>query len=274
MKGSIFLHLRACQQLIQCLLSEPQQEQTRDDRKLLGFALEIYAYLVLVNTITPHSTTGGRAIYPDYFITSLGTLSGYDTFGTMFAGAHGLFEIIPKISLLFEQRLEEQAGNCSLRNKSTYTTLLNCITNWKLCEIGSVSTDMALQRESAAEVYRYALLIYLETAMSGPVVDDPATICKIQDYIDSIISLSFLVEGSQYGAIILWPIVIAGSCMVKDSQRKILTASLKQSRYQMQLCIAACELFQYLWSDPDRRAYGPYGLHLIMQKHDINYCLL
>lgn len=255
-------------------MSQSQQEQTWDDRKLLGFALETYAYLVLVNTITPHSTAGDRAIHPNNFLTSLDSLSGYDTFGTMFAGAHGLFEIIPKISLLFERRLEEQSGSCSLRNESTYTTLHNCITNWKLCEIESMSPEIALQRKSTAEVYRHALLIYLETAMSGSVVDDPGTICKIQDHIDSITSLSFLVLESQYAAILLWPILMAGSCMVKESQRETVAASLRQSRYQMKHCIAACELLRCLWSDPDKRAYGPYGLYLMMQKHNMNCCFL
>jgi hypothetical protein len=271
-KGSIFPHLRACQQLIQWLLNESQQDRAMDNRSLLGFALEVYAYLVLANIITPYNTVGDRTLPVDHLLTSLGTLSVYDTFGLMFAGAHGLFETIPQISILYKERLEEKS-NCSMESKAIYTKLYTSIANWELCKISSVSADLAIQREAIAEVYRYSLFIYLETAMSGLIVDDPGILCKIQDHIDTVFSILPQLFGSQYGAILLWPLMICGSCMVKENQREYLTKSLRTSRYQMKHCVTACDLLELLWRDTDTCAYGPYGLHLMMQKHNISYCM-
>jgi hypothetical protein len=275
MTGSIFSHLRACQQLVQWLLSRSRFGVTGSDNAVLGFALEVYAYLVLANNITPSAATGNRLLPVDTLLTSLETLSVYDTFGIMFAGIHGLFEIIPQISQLYQRILEETAetGGCSMESNVIYATLHTRIISWKLAD--AIGAALACQREIMAECYRHGLLIYIETAMSGPIVDDPSVICKIQDHVDAIFSYSATLRQaeSQYRAILLWPLMISGSCTVKEDQRKILATSLRMSRYQMRLCQIACELLELLWRDPDKRAYGPYGLLLIMQKYNISYCM-
>ena len=37
--------------------------------------------------------------------------------------------------------------------------------------------------------------------------------------------------------------------------------------------VQTAELLELLWKDEDPRSFGPYGLCLVMEKHQINLCL-
>jgi hypothetical protein len=64
--------------------------------------------------------------------------------------------------------------------------------------------------------------------------------------------------------------VIAGSCTLIPDEQNVLLREIYSMKYGMKHMAIVGDVLQLLWDDPDPRAYGPYGLHFIMQKHALS----
>ncbi|KAH7169460.1 fungal-specific transcription factor domain-containing protein [Fusarium sp. MPI-SDFR-AT-0072] len=294
-KGNMFQHLRASRQLI---LWARSRALDGTSRPMFGFMMELYAYLVLMNILTPYGVVEQRTIPFDSFILSLSSLDEFETFGIMFGGMHSLFELIPKISVLFAQRLREDgredeglgpgADSCpSLQSLEMYRILRGLIDNWSLpphlypandpgtCTTpGAGSDGRRKERYLSGEIYRHALSIYLAASMAGKGGAGRLVLDEIQGHVEAVLDLAPLLEESCFDYTILWPIIICGSCLVEESLKRRVLSGLSSSRYHMGHTKTACQLLDALWADPDPRAYGPYGLHLVMEKHGFSFCSL
>ena len=278
----MFNHLRASRYLVQSLTSQNSIEiaSTSDELRARGFCVELYTYLVITNTITPYGTLANRTLPLDTCIMSPDQISSFPTFGTMFAGSHELYQLIPEVSLLASHRLtEETAGaihpTASLRH--TYDNIHNRVTSWEMpppVQPGQEegAEDLRL-KQSAAEVFRQGLYIFLATALAGTIVSDPTLLSTIDQHLVKLFGHAQQVIDSQYTVSLLWPIVVAGSCMVKTEHRLGLVRELERGAWKMKHLDNTINVLQLLWDDVDPRAYGPYGLYLIMDKHDLNLCL-
>lgn len=267
--GNLFQHLRACRQLI--LWQLPKSSPPSND--LLGFAIELYSYILTSNTFSPHGTIPTRTLPNDSFITSLNsTIGSCTTFGAMLGGAHALFELVPQVSVFHGQRLAEEAQGfeqLSLRLETQHSFLAKSIDSWTFPD--SATDPDTRERKKAAEILRHGLRIYLSTATCGSVVSSPTVICAVQDEIDIVMRISHDMSEPQYMATLLWPLIITASCMVKESQRAETADMLPKSHYQMTHISLAVSLLEKLWQDKDRRAYGPYGLYFVMEKYGIQF---
>jgi Fungal specific transcription factor domain len=270
----VYPHLRVSRHLILKLLQGPVHCKSTDDQDLKGFILETYAYLVLVANITPYGEVQERTLPLDNFVTSLEPLQQYSTFGTFFGCGYWLFEKIADISRLSMQRLEEERiGKSSRESLSTYETLLSSLNDWEPNVLELDIHPWEAKKAIAGEVYRHSILIYLKSSMCGSVIDNPKVICEIQSHIDAGLELLLNLDDSPYGTIMLWPIMIMGSCLIKLDQRLLLDGYCQKSKFQMSHVSKAADLLRLVWGDSDRRAYGPYGLHFIMEKHAMNFCM-
>ena len=276
MKGSVFQHLRAWRHIIIHLLNGASTPGTNDLRNLQGFVIEVYSYLALVSNITPYGLAKNRTLPLDPFLTSLGHLREYEGSGTFFSCAASLFELIPPITMLAAKRLaEERVSDLpSQESSDTFYHLLARLGSWKATP---VAEDMATWRDAytaVGEIYRHALYIYLTTALCGSVVSSPKTISEIQQHIDVFWIHWDLVISSPYGTILLWPLMITGSCLVREDQKQMLRDRLQSPRrWRFTQISAALELLELLWADDDKHAYGPYGLFVTMQKHKMDFCM-
>ncbi|KAF2098755.1 hypothetical protein NA57DRAFT_75993 [Rhizodiscina lignyota] len=276
MTGTTFKHLRASRELILQLLSQPDGLTAgflAFETDALGLCLELYAYIVIMNSLSPYGSVATRTMPYDTFVLSLGTLSSYSTFGTMFGGIHGLFELIPQVALLASQRLVEEESGMTKPDPETvamHDSLEARIRNWDLSPDPSEDTTEWEERSTAGEVLRHALYIYLSTALAGSLISDPDILSFIQFHIDAILNMAGSLAESHYACTLMWPLLIAGSCMVRESQRTELVTRLRASRYRMKHVFSACDLLQKLWESHDPQAYGPYGLYM-MERHD--YCI-
>ncbi|KIW13607.1 hypothetical protein PV08_08797 [Exophiala spinifera] len=273
--GTIFMHLRACRVLIHGFLNGHIAPLTGDCKSLFGFSIEIYAYLLFSNTLTPYGMLQERTLPYDSFLMSLDVLTQYQTFGTMFAGAHGLFQLIPLLSLLHSNRLNEQeVGEVSESSILISNQLYDLILHWDLSECeDDCDGHEASRRQLAAECYRYALEICLLTAMAGTEVTDITTIYRIETLTRAIMVTVEQLSGSSYCASMLWPLMIAGSCMINYRHQNKLEEMLRNSRYQMRHTVSAAELLCLLWKEDSQHVYGPYGLSVVMKKYNMNCCL-
>jgi hypothetical protein len=267
--------LRASRELVCKLLHESKEDGHDDTRAIKGFVLEMYFYLVLVNSITPYDSDEARALPLDAFFTPLDFLKEYQTYGVVLSCGQGLFELIPQVSILARKRLiEEASGLCSSESRSTYECLIDSITQWQPPPVISEMTEWQEECAWVGEIYRQALFIFLKGSSCGSVVNNPKTIIAIQRHIDTAFPLFLPVSRTPLITILLWPIMMIGSFLICESQRKEYLRFL-DTHSKVEICQVrqAAKLLQYLWDDEDERAYGSFGLHLIMKKHNINFSM-
>lgn len=265
--GAIFPHLRASRQIIMRLMHQSHQSRGAGKDSILGFALEAYAYLVLINTITPYGIMEARTIPIDPYLTSLDSLSDYSTFGTILGGGHGLLEIVPHIAALFAKRLaEESLGAPSQECCSEYLMLRSRIERWKNPKIEDSAAMIA------TEAWRHSLHIYLEASISGSVIT-AETMSKIQPHVQEFDPLFRQLDDFPAQNVMLWPAMIVYSCLVDTDEQRDAISHLLGTKYQFQMCTSAMELLDLLWKDPDEKAFGPYGLTFVMNKHNISVCI-
>lgn len=274
--GAIFQHLRAGRELVVRLLAHGDKLEralSTGDRDGLGLGLEVYAYLVLVNCLTPCGPVPNRSLPFDTFVLSLDHMSTFATFGAMFAGGQGLFELIPQVSMLASKRLAEQAVGATGPGPETqagYYLIKRLIDSWQPSTV-PLSGDPVdwEERQLAARILRHALYIYLHTALAGSLMPSPETISTIQEQIDGAMELLRALGDSPHGCTLMWAWVIVGSCMLKAEQRHTLTRKLHNSCAQMRHLPVTCQMLQSLWDDGSSQFFGPYGLCRNLEKHNL-----
>lgn len=191
--------------------------------------------------------------------------------------------MIPRLSLLAAERLREEEegqrrGSSVISHETTvkFKTLQATIEEWQPDENAQpskVGNPTLAEIRSTTELYRRGLLIFLHASACGSVVSNPKAICAIQEHIDPMFALFSSLSQSLLGAILLWPIMIMGSCLTTISQREMLVSRLINCRYRTDNLDEVVDLFTLLWAEDDPRCFGPYGLYVVMRKHDINFCM-
>jgi hypothetical protein len=192
----------------------------------------------------------------------------------MMGSAYELFEMIPVISHLGAQRLlEEELQSSSTETHRLYATILSNIETWVVQELSGGELQWEKDHEIAAELYRGALLIYLHTSACGGTVPDHVRENQIRPLTKEFLNKLASLPDSNFGTIMLWPMMIVGSCLTDRPDQEAMRIGLLDSRYRMHVQHRAHELLQLLWQDTRPCAYGPYGLQLMMSKHGTNFCM-
>jgi hypothetical protein len=275
----MFTHLRACRQLILWLLDDDYipRLKTKQEKYLMGFALEYYIYLVLVNGICPYGLIESRTLVVDGFVVSLQHLQQYETFGMLFGGYQGLFVIIPSICKLASRVIEEMEtlGSVTVDVQSTSDSLRSRINDWVFPGSQIPENVTEEQRIRMGELYQHALLIFLETTMIGSSTPSDTLKARMQVHVTEILTRAVVhnLGKSQLAPIILWSAVITGSVMTSDTDRWNVTEGWRNTPYATWISFRGAELLETMWRDGDPRGYGPYGLYLTMLKHGINICM-
>ncbi|VUC21061.1 unnamed protein product [Clonostachys rosea] len=277
-QGAIFKHLHASRGLILSLLDHRSTRNTSStvNCETLSFSIELYRYLVFSNTLTPHGITPERSLPLDPFLANIGKpeIALASSLEPIFAGTCGLFRLVPLISVMASQRLNEESQGLDAPSPNLARMgddIYNRIQSWRLdYRYQEGDGDRREQINRVVEMIRLGLYIYLKSALAGSVISDAADLCTIQDHISQLFSYAHKVLASQYTAILLWPVVIAGSCTLIPEEQNVLLHEIYSMKYGMKHMAIVGDVLQLLWKDPDPRAYGPYGLHFIMQKHGLS----
>lgn len=272
----MFNHLAASRELILTLLSRREnRELVRPGASLgtLGLSIEIYTYLVCSNYVTTYSTATERTLTVNPFVMPLEEMERLPHFGALFGGSHELFSLIPDISLVASRRLAEEAGGSTEPSASLtrlYDEIYYRVKSWVMPpkQPGEGIQDWE-QKRDAAELLRQTLFMYILAAMAGSIVPCDTRL-TIRDHLLIFFSYSPKVATSPYHANILWPIVIAGSCTTRPEAQVLLRLGMQSGAFRLRHVNKFGDILQLLWDDPDPRAYGPYGLHLIMEKHGLS----
>lgn len=271
--GKFYEHLKACKKLIEKLFAiDPNPAQVPSDyTDMLGFSLELYAYMMVSNYLSPYGTLVGRSLQLDTTLLSHDHLSQYKTFGTMFSTLYGLYQFIPEVARFAMHRLDEEASGMigpSEESHRTYKELKSNIASWSPA-LPKFDSDIREWREQneTAEIIRRGLYIYLLTSMAGSLVSDFETIEVIQTYSETMLKKMLGLIHSQYQTLFMWPGVICGSCLIDPKRQQDLVRGIKSSPCSAKHVHTACEAMEMLWADPDPRSFGPYGLYRLKEKH-------
>ncbi|KAK5057764.1 hypothetical protein LTR84_011765 [Exophiala bonariae] len=216
-----------------------------------------------------------RTIPLDPFITSFELLREYETFGIFLSCGQGLFETIPKICIFAMNRLaeEEQSYICSTETQQEYDELVSTLLLWSSPPVDPEMIEYADAHVTTGEIYRQALLMFVKTSMCGSVVSNPKVITELQGHIEVITDAMPIVNASPFATVLLWPLMITGSCITSPRERLELMKRLEHTEIDVMQVSQAASLLRLLWEDKDERAFGPFGLHLIMQKHNIMFSM-
>lgn len=245
--------------------------------EVLSFVYEGYTFLVCCNSTLP--TCGDDDSPCETTTLALRPLRQSSSFGSIFAGTHELFELIPQVQSLYLWRLAEEL--MSWRDPSpeflvAYNNLNYAIESWGTGPTGSDNNLRVLdsgQWRMAAEVIRNGLRIYLSTSLYG----SAAPPFEVQQCIEwkakNVVDAAILLEESPYASLTVWALVMAGSCLVDDQYRRRLAEFLAQSRYKMRHLSAVCKVLELLWAD-GAQAFGPYGLQLVIEKQGMSLSIM
>lgn len=228
------------------------------EQKLYGFVMEVYSYIVLCNSITPFAMNRNRTLIYDSFLQTFDDLQDLGAFGVMFSAGHHLFELISAVSLFAAQDSNPDRHEEYRQLKARISTLESPVPNETECS-------------ATLEVCRIALLAFLETANSPCSKYDTTRMRHLQPLIDVAVRDLPQILPSTYSCILMWPIMIIGSCLVEEEQRAVISHMLLHNQYGMKNTAQASMLLELLWKDTDERAFAPYGLGLLMDRHHLDY---
>lgn len=133
----------------------------------------------------------------------------------------------------------------------------------------------SIEESLAAWSVWHALKIYALASLEGPLVGLTALARDsegaIRVHAEAAMGILASLASSCYISHLLWPILIAGSCMIEPEHCQAFSDGLAMTRYKMRNVAAARKVLELLWADSDPEAYGPHGLLFITQKHGLEH---
>lgn len=217
--------------------------------------------------------SSNRTLIYDPFLRSLDDLRDLGAFGVMFSGVHSLFELISSVSLFAGQQATRPLMGNSLPpdQHETYNRLRVCIGY-----LGplAIEPEGCQAYDAAREMFRIALLVFLETSIPPFSKNDSVRVHRLQPFLDRALHHLPQILLSNYSCISMWPIMVIGSCLVREEQRETVASTLNNNHYLMRNTGQGSALLQLLWNDPDEYSFGPFGLGLLMERHGLDYGII
>lgn len=248
---------------------------------MLDLLTEIYAYFAITTNITLHSDSNQK-IHQDSFLSSevLCSLSrGTGNYGVLFGSAHELFALINPIA----QSAREFLSHPNDDKRSTQLLQYEKqILSWKYAP--SSPTPLAPQMQSppvvdpydlAGQIYQHALLIFLHTMFHGAHLPTPSLISTVKLHVALTFALCSTIPRSAFiQTTLLWPVLIASSCLQDSSTRADILEMLQRLPYTTGSIKRMFEFLSILWRemDADENVYGPWGIEKTMIKSGFKMC--
>ncbi|CZR46053.1 uncharacterized protein FPRO_11500 [Fusarium proliferatum ET1] len=263
---NLYLHLKANRHLFLHLLGlgyRPPLDLQEFDM-MLSFAYEGFIFLASCNT-TP--SIGDDELLCESITDHLRPLTNSPCFGSMLAGSHSLFEMIPLIQRLCSSRLTfESLGLENLPPELwvTYEMLRDTIQSWTIAEASS-------ERIMASDVMRTALAIFLDCAITRYEQLDHGSIeTSAKFVIDTAVQL----ENSSYATHIVWALTVAGSSLTDKFYHRKLVEFLSRSRYKMRHLEVLQQSLYLFWAEMNPAIFGPFEFQVLMENHGTSLSIM
>jgi hypothetical protein len=274
-QGAVFHHLRASRALfleLKCSRREPSSP-------LVDLLAEQYCFLAICSNITLDSDSTGRSIPIDPHFFPLERLNyTSNIYGSMFGIAHRLYELIPTISLSAQHAASKPESSHST---STLKRFEQKIVDWDFNRYLPLNayTDQSditgAHRHIAALIYQKALLIFLYISFHGRQPPTGALLDRIEPCLTEFCRLiTSLPTDSPLMTTMMWPVIIAGSCM-RDAAQRNQIRQLLDFPNSMSTVTRTLDLLNCIWEDQSHHSmiYGLCGIELTMKRGNINLCV-
>lgn len=237
--------------------------------ELNGFLLELYGYLASVVNITANTDWDYHSVIFDPYTHALEAYRDSKMYGSMFGCAQELIELIPSICTLGYRRLHQESDkDYSFEATTLYESLESKIQKWRAPQ--SASNDELI----GAKIYQQAILIFLHASFYGTKFYDPILLSLLDTTIEPLFEfIHAMTEDSPIKTTMLWPCMVIGSCILNPEHRTFIRHLMLGSQYNMLITSRALQILEWLWEEDPSYAYGPYGLGLVMKKHNITHCM-
>lgn len=174
---------------------------------------------------------------------------------------------------------------------SRVSKLLAWLNSWTSPEPTANTAAFPDEHRLAGDVYRLALLIYLKACC---IEYDPehviiakgtrshyprpssGMIAEIDQHLEAMAAMMQRIMFSPFGATMIWPAIVAGSCFTKQEHRFLITNAMETKESPF-FCNGELDqvgnVLIMLWNHPSQNAYGPFGLEMVMKEKGLNLSL-
>ncbi|KAB8221054.1 fungal-specific transcription factor domain-containing protein [Aspergillus novoparasiticus] len=263
------MHIRAGKQVVCQLLST--SSKTSSSRTLCGLTFELYTYVALVASPTPYTNgTESELDTRTSLLPSWDIIRNYGIFGIIVSPIYQCLEVIPRVVALCTRRQAEMTFNeCSAESWAEFESVIGMIETIEFADDVLAAT---LNPEdgpslSVSAVYRHALTIFAYDAMwCGTLTGDERRLSIVREHALSALALIPTLMDTHFKNILLWPAIVAGSCLLKKEERDILRSLLSNGE-PISVVMKMKAMLESLWAETDPLYFGPYGLQKHMRSH-------
>lgn len=267
------MHIRAGKTFVRQLLSP--SSKTTSPRELCGLAFELYTYLALVASPTPYNNgTKSELDTRSSLLPSWDMLKNYGIFGVIVSPIYQCLEVIPRVVALCTRRQTEMTfDECSPKSWMEFVSLIGIIETTGFSDdddydaLGPALAPEHRLSLSVSAVYRHALAIFAYNAMwCGAIARDESRLSTVQGHALSALALILSLMHTHLRNVLLWPIIVVGSCLLHEEERDIIR-SLSSNREPVFLVMKMKNMLESLWAENDPVFFRPYGLQKHMLSH-------
>lgn len=273
--GGALMHIRAGRTVVPQLLSA--SSETSSTRTLCGLTLELYTYLALISSATPYSNgTQSETDTRNSYLPSWDIIRNYGTFGVIVSPIYQCLELIPRVVTFCTRRQAEMTFNeCSPESWAKFFEIMSIIESFGFAD-DFLEAGLPPEHEqdlALLAVYCHALAIFTYDAMwCGTIPGDENQLSIVRWHALSALALIPNLMDTHLSSVLLWPIIVIGSCLVNEEEWDTIR-SLLSIKEQIFVVMKMKTMLEALWAENDPVYFGPYGLHKLMLSHQAVICL-
>jgi hypothetical protein len=273
--GAMASHVRAATAILPSFWSAANEENER----LHTFLLDQYFYYSFVADNLGLSAKGRlpyKPVIDDLTVSIRTRVQQSSTQNVMFGQCFKLFEIIPKVTEFAYRPTTTYPRHEDPEIKHEFYRLEAQVLAWRagtpIVEKSTINWHEFNAEVNVGLLVQCAILIFLRAALCGSATPPGPVYDQIQSLVEDFMRVSkALTLAAKPRTTLLWPDLIVGSCVLKDSHRSHLLYCLEQSHFEMHSMTQAAKLLRLLWDEDGYgiSLFGPYGLNEIAHKYNM-----
>lgn len=266
-QGWLVFHLRACRQFAQHIILTPGPAH---EKSLVHALLEMHTYLELSTSLHLSTDSGDLHAASLCALASLSNLRDAASFGLLFGCASSLYELIPNIRKLADDRIKEVDLGIDLGCRLSFEDLERRLLDWSwdTTPHPGPSTDSQsyiLGKAAAGILVQNTLLLFLYSANRT----DQTTLRRMATpIVDKALKAMSIVADNSWRNPVYWPSVVIGSYACTERQRSEVLTYIKPG---LAITARATEILHWVWNSPED-VYGLDGLAKVIKERNASYC--
>jgi hypothetical protein len=270
-EGRLFKHLRASTSLVSYIWKKTDLSQDR----LQKILIEQFLYLSFIHGSLRFSNARDRQ--PVEALRQLSdaialNFTAQDIDGMAFGRSYQIYKVLPEIRAFAEMVPKTLPRYLDPDIQMRFDLLESKVLDWEID-----GRDRASEEDlTAGLLVQLGVLVYLYAVHSGPGRPPETILPRIQLLINQFVTRELQLDrDAPCRALLLWPMIIVGSCALKRRHRAHIQYVLLHSHHMMYATTSVVRYLQLLWNDErfGDSWFGPYGLEHVAQRYGVDLSL-